>query len=195
MKRLFLYTTSAVLGLSIAACNTDVKNTDVAENTQTEVKIEKPEPPALVVPEGYELYKSGTLNKEWKLTMIHPEKASVDVVGNQLMVKYSGENNSFYGGLTDGFNMTVSIVNNEDSQKHIKSSTPELIGNYEMFKYSAPNSLGLQVEHYLVKITNDEEAEDTYIDVALAVKGDDSKAYKAMIHDILETMEWEKVVA
>ena len=46
-----------------------------------------------------------------------------------------------------------------------------------------------------MKITNDEEAEDTYIDVALAVKGDDSKAYKTMIHDILETMEWEKVVA
>ncbi|MFI8378799.1 hypothetical protein [Leeuwenhoekiella sp. NPDC079379] len=192
MKRLFLYTTTAILGLSLAACNTDVKKNDVAANTENKVELEKPVPPAVVIPEGYKLYKSGALNKEWKLSMIYPEKASVDVVGNQVMVKYSGEDNSFYGGLTDGFNMTVSIVNNEDSQKYIQNTTPELIGNYEMFKYKAPNSLGMQVDHYLVKINTEDETESAYVDVALAVKGKDSKEYNTMILDILETMQWEK---
>ena len=194
MKRLFLYTTTALLAVSIFACTSSDKKQDLAENTK-EVKTEKPEPPAAVVPEGYEIYKSGTLNKEWKLTLVYPEKASVDVIGSQVMIKYSGEDNSFYGGLTDGFNMTMTIVNNEDSQKSIANTTPQVIGNYEMYKFKSANSLGLQVDHYLVNLNTEDTTSTNFVDIALAVKGDKSADYDAMIVDILENMQWERVNA
>lgn len=192
MKRLFLYTSSALLTLAITACNTDAKKQDLAQ-TKTEVKLEKPQPPEEVIPEGYKLYKSSTLINDWKVSLLHPDRASVDASGSQLSVKYSGEDNSFYGGLTDGFIMNMTMLNNSDSEKHIKNNTPEKIGDYDVYTYQAPNSIGTaQVDHYLIRITPEDETEAVYADFATAIKGKLSSEYETMIEKIFESMTWTK---
>ncbi|MFD2828801.1 hypothetical protein ACFSYG_20145 [Leeuwenhoekiella polynyae] len=192
MKRLVVYTSSVLLTLAITACNTDAKKQDLAE-TKTEVKLEKPQPPEEIIPEGYELYKSSKLLNDWKVSLLHPDRASVDATGTQLSIKYSGEDNSFYGGLTDGFIMSMTMMNNEDSEKHINNNTPEKMGDYDVYKYQAPNSIGsAQVDHYLVKITPENDSEAVYADFATAVKGKSTSEYETMIKEIFKSMKWYK---
>ena len=127
------------------------------------------------------------------MSLLHPDRASVDASGSQLSVKYSGEDNSFYGGLTDGFIMNMTMLNNSDSEKHMKNNTPEKIGDYDVYTYQAPNSIGTaQVDHYLIRITPEDETEAVYADFATAIKGKLSSEYETMIEKIFESMTWTK---
>lgn len=196
MKKLILYTGLSLSLAFFTACGEQTSKNDLAENEQN-IEIEKPEAPVEeTVPEGYEMYKSPNLNDQWKLSFIHPERASVDAAGNGLTVKYSGEDNSFYGGLTDGFIMNMTWMNAEEAQKHIGSKAPEEAGDYNLYRYKAPNSIGsAQVDHILVEIEEpaDTESEGVYVDFATSVRGKTQSEYQAMIDEIVESMKWEAV--
>ena len=192
MKRLFIYTSTALLSLAVFACNSTSSKKDLAENKVVE-QVKKPEPPEIVVPEGFELYKSANLMDGWQLNFLHPERASVEGAGNQLTIRYSGDDNSFYGGLTDGFIVSMTMSNDEALQKKIENSTPEVIGEYEVYSYRAMNSIGsAQVEHYLIQLTEAGDSQPVYADFSMAVKGDSEKEYKVLIKEIFESMSWIK---
>ena len=192
MKRLFIYTSAALLSLAVFACNSTSSKKDLAENKVVE-QVKKPEPPEIVVPEGFELYKSANLMDGWQLNFLHPERASVEGAGNQLTIRYSGDDNSFYGGLTDGFIVSMTMSNDEALQKKIENSTPEVIGEYEVYSYRAMNSIGsAQVDHYLIQLTEAGDSQPVYADFSMAVKGDSEKEYNALIKEIFESMSWIK---
>ena len=192
MKRLFIYTSTALLSLAVFACNSTSSKKDLAENKVVE-QVKKPEPPEIVVPEGFELYKSANLMDGWQLNFLHPERASVEGAGNQLTIRYSGDDNSFYGGLTDGFIVSMTMSNDEALQKKIENSTPEVIGEYEVYSYRAMNSIGsAQVDHYLIQLTEAGDSQPVYADFSMAVKGDSEKEYNALIKEIFESMSWIK---
>jgi len=192
MKRLFIYTSAALLSLAVFACNSTSSKKDLAENKVVE-QVKKPEPPEIVVPEGFELYKSANLMDGWQLNFLHPERASVEGAGNQLTIRYSGDDNSFYGGLTDGFIVSMTMSNDEALQKKIENNTPEVIGEYEVYSYRAMNSIGsAQVDHYLIQLTEAGDSQPVYADFSMAVKGDSEKEYNALIKEIFESMSWIK---
>ena len=193
MKRLFIYTSTAILSLALFACNTNTAKNDLARNEVVEQQPQKPEPPEILVPEGYDLYKSPNLMNGWKLNFLHPEHASVEGKGNQLTIRYTGEDNSFYGGLTDGFIVSMTISTDEALEQRIENNTPEKMGDYEVYSYRALNSIGsAQVDHYLIQLTKAGDSQPVYADFSMAIKGDSEKEYKALIEEIFESMSWTK---
>ena len=146
-----------------------------------------------LAPEGYDLYKSPNLMNGWKLNFLHPEHASVEGKGNQLTIRYTGEDNSFYGGLTDGFIVSMTMSTDEALKQRIENNTPEKMGDYEVYSYRALNSIGsAQVEHYLIQLTEAGDSQPVYAVFSMAVKGDSEKEYKALIKEIFESMSWTK---
>ena len=194
MKRLLIYTGTAIFSLAILACNTQTTKKDLAENKPAETELTKPQPPAEeVVPEGYEVYKSPSLMKGWKLSFLHPERASVEGSGTQMIIRYTGEDNSFYGGLTDGFIVSMTMSNDEALEQKIENNIPEKMGEYEVYSYRALNSIGsAQVDHYLIQLNASGDSQPVYADFSMAVKGDSDAEYKAMIQEIFESMTWSQ---
>lgn len=194
MRKLILYTGISLSLAFFTACDEKESKKDLAEN-KTETKIEKPEPPVEeIIPEGYEVYKSPKMNEQWNLSFMHPDRASVEAAGNGLTIKYSGEDNSFYGGLTDGFIMNMTWMNAEEANTHIIAKNSEEMGDYTVYRYKAPNSIGsAQVDHILVPIKESPDTETAYVDFATSVRGKSKAAYNDMITDILESMRWEPV--
>lgn len=194
MRKLILYTGISLSLAFFTACDQNESQKDLAEN-KSEIPVEKPEPPAEeLIPEGYELYKSPKMNGQWNLSFLHPERASVEAAGNGLTIKYSGEDNSFYGGLTDGFIMNMTWMDTEEATRHLNTKNAEEMGNYTVYRYKAPNSIGsAQVDHILVPIEESTKGEASYVDFATSVRGKSQAEYNAMIVAILESMQWESV--